>query len=67
MRNVRPFMVMQLAFVVLTPLLLALFIGLEVDSRLGSSPWGVLLAALTGMALSLVLMYRLVTNAIDKY
>jgi len=54
-----------LGFIMVSSILLSLAAGLWLDSRFGTSPWGLLVAMLIGVAAGTVGVARLISRVID--
>lgn len=61
----RPLVLLQLGVVMVSSILLSLAAGLWFDDRFGTSPWGLLLAMLIGVAAGTVGVARLISQVID--
>lgn len=61
----RPLVLLQLGFIMVSSILLSLAAGLWFDGRFGTSPWGLLVAMLIGVAAGTVGVARLISQVID--
>lgn len=64
-RDFRPLVIMQLGFIMVSSILLSLGIGLWVDSRFGTAPWGTLIAMIFGTSAGFVGVYRLISGILE--
>ncbi len=65
-RDFRPLVIMQLGLTMVSSILLSLALGLWLDSRFGTAPWGILVALLIGTSAGFVGVYRLIARALDE-
>ncbi len=60
-------LIMRLGAIVVAAVFLPLGLGLLVDNRFGTSPFGLLIGMLLGVVLSIVGVYRAVKQMYDRY
>ena len=65
-KNLRPLVLMQLGFTMVSAILVPLFIGVWFDGRFGTTPWGILLGMAVGVGAGTVGVWKLVSSAIDE-
>ncbi|MHB1414509.1 MAG: AtpZ/AtpI family protein [Chloroflexota bacterium] len=65
-KEFRPLILLQLGFIVVSSILLSLFLGLWVDDRFGTAPWGVLAGIVVGVLAGTVGVVRLVAKVIKE-
>ena len=65
-KEFRPLVLLQLGFIVVSSILLSLFLGLWVDDRFGTAPWGVLVGIVVGVIAGTVGVVRLVAKVINE-
>ncbi len=65
-RDFRPLVIMQLGLIMVSSILLSLAVGLWLDSRFGTAPWGILLALLIGTSAGFLGVYRLISRVLAE-
>lgn len=60
-------LIMRLGAIVVAAVFLPLALGLLVDSRFGTSPFGLLIGMLLGVVISIIGVYRAVQQAYEQY
>lgn len=60
----RPLVIIQMGFTMVATILLSLVVGLWLDERFGTSPWGVLVAMVVGATAGSIAIYRLISGVL---
>ena len=58
--------VSQIAFLILTPIIVGVYLGSYLDEKLGSDPWLMLLLTITGVGVGFVSLFKFATSAIEN-
>jgi len=59
-------LITQLGLTMVGSIILGLVLGLWIDSRFGTKPWGTLVLSLLGIILGSIIVFRLVAQSIDE-
>jgi F0F1-type ATP synthase assembly protein I len=60
-------LIMRLGAIVVTAVFLTLALGLWLDNRLGTSPFGLLSCMIIGVVMAMIGVYRTVQQVYDRY